>query len=104
MVLVTDWAGTLVAGRTREVPAEALLREKECRATVAAMERFVLVGLPVTDEKIGGKRAARSPTRLPARPKATIKGELEKGLHTSLQAATHAKEVFTPTRHGGVFL
>ena len=52
MVLVTDWAGTLVAGRTREVPVEALLREKECRATVAAMERFVLVGLPVADEKV----------------------------------------------------
>ncbi|KAE8783364.1 putative receptor-like protein kinase [Hordeum vulgare] len=46
MVLVTDWAWTLVkAGRTREVLAEALLGEKECRATVEAMERFVLVGI-----------------------------------------------------------
>ncbi|KAF7025142.1 hypothetical protein CFC21_037371 [Triticum aestivum] len=46
MVLVTDWAWMLVkAGRTREVLAEALLREKECRATVEAMERFVLIGI-----------------------------------------------------------
>ena len=53
MVLVTDWAWMLVkAGRTREVLAEALLREKDCRATVAAMERFVLVGLSVADEKV----------------------------------------------------
>ncbi|KAL6616496.1 hypothetical protein ACP70R_038766 [Stipagrostis hirtigluma subsp. patula] len=44
VVLITDWAWTLVkAGRPREVLAEAL--RKEQRATVEAMERFVLVGI-----------------------------------------------------------
>ncbi|KAL6840174.1 hypothetical protein ACP4OV_029984 [Aristida adscensionis] len=44
VVLITDWAWTLVkAGRPREVLAEALRREH--RASVEAMERFVLVGI-----------------------------------------------------------
>ncbi|CAM0883948.1 unnamed protein product [Alopecurus aequalis] len=45
MVLVTDWAWALVrAGRAREVLAKALLGERE-ETSVAAMERFVLVGI-----------------------------------------------------------
>uniref|UniRef100_J3L6H1 non-specific serine/threonine protein kinase n=2 Tax=Oryza brachyantha TaxID=4533 RepID=J3L6H1_ORYBR len=45
VVLITDWAWTLVkAGRAPEVIAEAL-REREGPAGVHAMERFVLVGI-----------------------------------------------------------
>ncbi|KAG8054491.1 hypothetical protein GUJ93_ZPchr0001g31982 [Zizania palustris] len=45
VVLITDWAWTLVkAGRAREVIAKAL-RERECPSGLHAMERFVLAGI-----------------------------------------------------------